>query len=284
MRPLGRPPARRPAVQAARASRVAQPARAPAAAPAASRRRQDLRGSGAAALGRRAAWWWSACPPAGRARWKTSCPALPADFPWPVLVAQHMPGNFTDTFARRMDSLCALTRASKCNATLPLEPGHATSARAAPTWWSSSALGRLAVQPRPETPGHPWHPSVEVLVDSAMKLLPAEQHRRRAAHRHGQRRRARHGAAQEARRPHHRRVRVDTAVVFGMPQELIETGGASLVLPCGEVSRQLCHWLHQEQLERHTAMALRKSRHDRPAARSGGARAPARPAPACSRS
>jgi two-component system chemotaxis response regulator CheB len=35
----------------------------------------------------------------------------------------------------------------------------------------------------------------------------------------------------------------ETAVVFGMPQELIEMGGASLVLPCGDVTRQLCHWI-----------------------------------------
>jgi two-component system chemotaxis response regulator CheB len=37
----------------------------------------------------------------------------------------------------------------------------------------------------------------------------------------------------------------DTAVVFGMPLELIELGGASLVLPCGEVARQLCQWIRK---------------------------------------
>ncbi len=39
----------------------------------------------------------------------------------------------------------------------------------------------------------------------------------------------------------------ETAVVFGMPQELIELGGASLVLPCGEVTRQLCHWIQNKK-------------------------------------
>jgi two-component system chemotaxis response regulator CheB len=34
-----------------------------------------------------------------------------------------------------------------------------------------------------------------------------------------------------------------TAVVFGMPQELIERGGASLVLPCHDIARQLLSWV-----------------------------------------
>jgi two-component system chemotaxis response regulator CheB len=37
----------------------------------------------------------------------------------------------------------------------------------------------------------------------------------------------------------------DTAVVFGMPAELIELGGASLVLPCTGIAAQLRAWLPQ---------------------------------------
>src|SRR6476660_6861410 len=35
-------------------------------------------------------------------------PQLPAEFPWPVLVAQHMPAAFTGPFAKRLDRQCQL--------------------------------------------------------------------------------------------------------------------------------------------------------------------------------
>jgi two-component system chemotaxis response regulator CheB len=35
----------------------------------------------------------------------------------------------------------------------------------------------------------------------------------------------------------------ETAVVFGMPQELIERRGASIVLPCSGIAAQLRIWL-----------------------------------------
>ena len=34
---------------------------------------------------------------------------LPADFPWPIVIAQHMPASFTGALARRLDKLTPLT-------------------------------------------------------------------------------------------------------------------------------------------------------------------------------
>jgi two-component system chemotaxis response regulator CheB len=172
-------------------------------------------------------------------------PKLPADFPWALLVAQHMPSNFTDTFARRMDAMSRIG-VRECNATLPLEPGQAYIGRGGTDMVMVERLGRLAVQPRPETPGHPWHPSVDVLVESAMKLLPPEQIvgvQLTGMGNDG----ARAMAQLKSRGGRTIAESQETAVVFGMPQELIVLGGASLVLPCGDVARQLCHWIQNKK-------------------------------------
>ena len=168
-------------------------------------------------------------------------PLLPANFAWPVLVAQHMPGNFTEAFAKRMDKLCQVT-VRECNSTLPLEPGHVYIGQGGTDMVLAERLGRLVAQPRPESPSHLWHPSTDVLVDSAMKLLPA--HNIVGVLLTGMGDDGAKTMSQLKRRGGRTIAESsDTAVVFGMPNELIERGGASLVLPCGEVTRQLCHWI-----------------------------------------
>lgn len=168
-------------------------------------------------------------------------PRLPADFPWAVLVAQHMPANFTDAFAQRMDRLCKLT-VREVAGTLPLEAGGIYIGKGGTDMVVVERLGRIAVQPRPESPAHPWHPSVDVLVDSALKLVPPRDLIGVQLTGMGN-----DGAQAMARlkRQGGRTIAEseDTAVVFGMPQELIELDGATLVLPCQDVARQVCHWI-----------------------------------------
>jgi two-component system chemotaxis response regulator CheB len=168
-------------------------------------------------------------------------PRLPADFPWPILVAQHMPANFTGTFSRRMDSLCALNVVEVASA-MAIAAGNVYIGRGGTDITVTTRVGVLHVAARPETPTVLWHPSVEVMVCSAMQHLPPERllgvmltgmgddgaeamTRLRAA---GGR-----TIAESA----------DTAVVFGMPKELIERRGATLVLPCTAIAAQLRHWL-----------------------------------------
>ena len=50
--------------------------------------------------------------------------ALPSTFPWPIVIAQHMPANFTGALARRLDGLCAIGVSEVARPTA-LEPGHA---------------------------------------------------------------------------------------------------------------------------------------------------------------
>ena len=168
-------------------------------------------------------------------------PKLSASFPWPVLVAQHMPANFTDTFARRMDSLCALNVVEVAGG-MPLVPGQVYIGRGGTDLTVTNRAGVLHAAARPETPGVLWHPSVEVMVDSAMQhLLPSQLIGVMLTGMGND------GAASMAKL-HAAGGRTiaesaDTAIVFGMPQELIERRGASMVLPCTGIAAQLRLWL-----------------------------------------
>jgi two-component system chemotaxis response regulator CheB len=168
-------------------------------------------------------------------------PQLPEQFPLPVLVCQHMPPNFTDAFAQRMDRMCPL-RVREVNTSMPIEPGHIYIGKGGTDMVVAERLGRLVAMPKSETPGHPWHPSADVLVESAMRHVEASKligvlltgmgndgaEAMTALKRQG----GRTIAESEA-----------TAVVFGMPQELINQGGATIVLPSNQIARQLNGWL-----------------------------------------
>ena len=168
-------------------------------------------------------------------------PLLPSTYPWPIVVAQHMPANFTDAFAQRMDRACALT-VREVHATMPLEPGHVYIGKGGTDVVIVERMGRLVAMPKPETAGHPWHPSVDVLVDSAMRVMDPRclvGVQLTGMGNDG----AKTMAQLKSRGGRTIAESAETAVVFGMPQELINLKGATAVLPCHDIARHLCGWV-----------------------------------------
>lgn len=168
-------------------------------------------------------------------------PALPADFPWPVVVAQHMPPSFTGALARRLDDICALSVVEAAVPT-PLEPGTVCIARGGADLQVVRRGGRLVAQPVPMAQERNWHPNVDRMVESALRALPATRLVGVLLTGMGY-----DGAAAmaELRRLGGRTIAEseESAVVFGMPQELIRRGGAGMVLPSDRVAQQLVRWL-----------------------------------------
>jgi two-component system chemotaxis response regulator CheB len=168
-------------------------------------------------------------------------PELPAEFPWPVIVAQHMPGAFTASFAARLDTICPLN-VVEVGGALQLKRGQIYIGRGNADVIVDTRLGRWIVNSVAEDAEHLWHPSVDRLVKSAMRVAGASQlvavqltgmgddgaAAMTALKRAGGRTIAEHES---------------TAIVYGMPAELVRLGGADRILPSPRIAEQLTSWI-----------------------------------------
>jgi two-component system chemotaxis response regulator CheB len=162
---------------------------------------------------------------------------LLATFPWPIVVAQHMPAGFTRTLASRLDGLCAL-RVVEAAAPLSLEAGTAYIGRGDTDVVISRRAGTLIVMPAPEKPDYPWHPSADRLVRSAMHCMPSAQLIGVLMTGMGN-----DGAVAmtELRAGGGSTIAEseETAVIWGMPGELVRAGGATFTVPLHRIAQRL---------------------------------------------
>lgn len=167
-------------------------------------------------------------------------PELPADLRWPVLVVQHMPASFTGPLAHRLNQRCrlAVKEAAQFD---QVTPGTVYIAKGGTDLAVGVRNGLLVVINKPESPRYHWHPSVDGLVASAMECLPAQ--RILGVQMTGM---GNDGAETmtELKRRGGRTIAEseDSSIVFGMPKELIERGGASAVLPATAIAQKIVEW------------------------------------------
>jgi two-component system, chemotaxis family, protein-glutamate methylesterase/glutaminase len=167
--------------------------------------------------------------------------SLPNDFPWPIVIAQHMPATFTGPLARRLDQLCALN-VREVVRTEPLEPGTALIARGDADVVVTRRSGTLVASSVPASTNYRWHPSVDRLVTSVMQhvepsllvgvLMTGMGNDGAEAMGHLAKNGGRTIAESE-----------ETAVVWGMPGVLVKNGGASSTLPLHKIASELCEWI-----------------------------------------
>lgn len=162
---------------------------------------------------------------------------LPEDFPWPILIAQHMPASFTGPLARRLDRMCALT-VQEITGTTPLLPGHAYIGKGDADLILSRRIGHLVALPAPSSSDYFWHPSVDRLVDSAMRLIAPDRLIGVLMTGMGT-----DGAAAMTRLKLAGGLTIaeaeSSAVVWGMPGALVQADGAGIVRPLDRIADAL---------------------------------------------
>ena len=168
-------------------------------------------------------------------------PLFPADFPYPVLVAQHMPSSFTLPFANRMNDLCELTVVEASKPT-PIEAGFIYIGKGGADMTVAQRAGKPTIIPKPENKEFLWHPSVELLGRSVLENYEASKIV--AVMLTGMGYDGSDAFAEIKKRGGKTIAESETScVVFGMPAELIKKGGASVVLPADRVTKQILSWV-----------------------------------------
>ncbi|MHB8972984.1 MAG: protein-glutamate methylesterase/protein-glutamine glutaminase [Pirellulaceae bacterium] len=164
-------------------------------------------------------------------------PHLPVDLNAAVVVVQHMPESFTGQFAKRLNDACRIPF-KEAEAGDILQAGHGYLARGGKHLVfakrvSGGVMARCSLQPSDSL----HIPSVDVMMDSAIQVFGPEVigvlltgmgddganamvHVRQAG---GQ-------TIAEAE---------STCIVFGMPAQAIERGGADFILPCHEIAEKI---------------------------------------------
>ncbi len=95
---------------------------------------------------------------------------LPASFPFPITITQHMPGTFTGAFATRLDSLCHLKVVEAKDGML-LKKGHVYIAPGGKQMVFEGSISIPRLRIRPTDPRLQFSPSVDVTFGSASKLF-----------------------------------------------------------------------------------------------------------------
>jgi len=156
--------------------------------------------------------------------------------PCALLVSQHMPAGFTKGFAERIGRLTCLSAHEARDGDVP-QTGSVLVAPGGRHLELEAAGGRVAARLSDRVPGEKYAPSVNRLFRSAAKAYGSNL---QVVVLTGMGNDGREGVLEV--KQHGGTVIAEseeTAVIFGMPQQAIQTGMVDAVLPLGEIGRAI---------------------------------------------
>ncbi|GEB30929.1 MULTISPECIES: protein-glutamate methylesterase/protein-glutamine glutaminase [Brevibacillus] len=168
--------------------------------------------------------------------------AIPAGFPAPIAIVQHMPAGFTKSLAQRLDSLCQI-RVTEVTDGEWLEPGTAYIAPGGYHFEVQQVSGKLQALLHQQEPRGGHRPSVDVLFESVSRLTNVDKW---AIIMTGMGNDGTKGLKQMKEFGPVTSIIEDesSCVVFGMPRAAIQAGLADHVAPLEKIPELLCKLLH----------------------------------------
>jgi two-component system chemotaxis response regulator CheB len=98
---------------------------------------------------------------------------IPAAYPHPIILVQHMPASFTPAFAKRLDGLCQIT-VKEAKDGDPLEPGTALLAPGGKQMSVEKVAGRGKVRIFDGPESQHYRPCVDISFESVAKAYPGK--------------------------------------------------------------------------------------------------------------
>ena len=155
----------------------------------------------------------------------------------PVVIALHMPNRFVGPFADRLTTRLG-HRLEPLKRSMKLEPGVIYVAGADADVTVSIRAGTPVAIETPIDKDRIWHPSIDRMVETAMANLPPKNLLAVQLTGMGD-----DGARAMTELKNQGGYTIaeaeETAVIFGMPKELINRGGASVVLPNSAIGQEI---------------------------------------------
>lgn len=168
--------------------------------------------------------------------------SLPNKMP-PIVIAQHMPGGFTASFAKRLNSMCKLTVKEFIDPKEPLQANHVYIANGDMHMTVIKRNNVYHLNQNDSAPVNRHKPSVDVLFNSVAEVTENNSigvllTGMGIDGANGLKKMLTNGATTIAQDE-------NSSVVWGMPRVAVENGAASDVLPLGEIGKFLINLCYQ---------------------------------------
>jgi two-component system chemotaxis response regulator CheB len=175
---------------------------------------------------------------------KVVLPRIPAEFPVPVLVVQHMPAQYTSSLAARLNAMCELDVVEGRDTT-EATAGKIVIAPGGRQMKLERAGTNLLIRVTDDPPENRVHPSVDYLMRSASRVLSGNA---LAVIMTGMGRDGLDGCRQLKQAGGYVFAQhQDDCVVYGMPKAVIEEDLADRTLPLGKIAPAMVRHLKRSR-------------------------------------
>ncbi|HEC97364.1 MAG TPA: chemotaxis response regulator protein-glutamate methylesterase [Nitrospirae bacterium] len=169
---------------------------------------------------------------------------MPENFPAPIVISQHMPGGFTGSFSERLNRLSAI-RVKEAEDDEPLEPGKALICPGGCHLLLKTGSDRIYTRLKNADDNDRYVPSINLMMESVAEIF---KDMTLGIVLTGMGNDGTRGMVEIFRRGGYTITESEeTAVVFGMPREVINAGVAQRILPLRDVSSELIKVVMKEK-------------------------------------